>query len=157
DAADVIAAEIDEHDVLGALLRIGQQFGGEAFVLLLATAARARAGQGADRRLVALDADHDFRRRTDQAQRPRLQIEQERTRIDDAQGPVNVERPRSRLGLQALAEDDLEDVAGVDVLFATLDGGLEGGALEVRAEGQMDLTDRLNVGQLQIGDTLLQA
>ena len=29
DAADVVAAEVDQHHVLGALLRVGQQLGGE--------------------------------------------------------------------------------------------------------------------------------
>ena len=40
DAADVVAAEVDQHDVLGALLRIGQQFLGERAILLGRRAAR---------------------------------------------------------------------------------------------------------------------
>ena len=48
DAADVVAAEIEQHQVLGALLRIGQQFGFERLVLVRRGAARARAGDRAD-------------------------------------------------------------------------------------------------------------
>ena len=44
DAAEVVAAEVDEHHVLGALLLVGEQLGGDAAVLLGARAARARAG-----------------------------------------------------------------------------------------------------------------
>ena len=33
DAADIVAAEIEQHQMLGALLRIGQQFGRQRFVL----------------------------------------------------------------------------------------------------------------------------
>ena len=41
DAADVVAAEIEQHQVLGALLRIGEQFGRQRRVL---AAASCRAG-----------------------------------------------------------------------------------------------------------------
>ena len=44
DAADVVAAEVDQHDVLGALLLVGEQARGQRFVLLGRVAARHRAG-----------------------------------------------------------------------------------------------------------------
>jgi hypothetical protein len=34
DAADVVAAEVEQHQVLGALLRVGEQLGGERLVLV---------------------------------------------------------------------------------------------------------------------------
>jgi hypothetical protein len=48
DAADVVARQIDQHHVLGAFLRVGQQFFGVAPVLLGRGAARPGAGQRAD-------------------------------------------------------------------------------------------------------------
>ena len=53
DAADVVAGEIDEHDVLGPFLRIGEQFVGQSLVFLGRRAARPGAGEravGDDRR-----------------------------------------------------------------------------------------------------------
>ena len=41
DAADVVAAQIDEHHVLGPLLGIGQQLLGQPAVLLVGRAAAA--------------------------------------------------------------------------------------------------------------------
>jgi len=43
-APEVVAAEVDEHDVLGALLLVGEQLVGDARVVLDGRAARARAG-----------------------------------------------------------------------------------------------------------------
>ncbi len=48
DAADIVAAEVEQHQVLGALLRIGQQLGFERLVLVRRRAARTRAGDRAD-------------------------------------------------------------------------------------------------------------
>ena len=44
DAADVVAAEVEQLQVLGALLLVGQQFGGQRLVLRWRGAALARAG-----------------------------------------------------------------------------------------------------------------
>ena len=50
DAADVVAAEIEQHQMLGALLGVGEQLGGERGVLGRRLAAPARAGDRADAR-----------------------------------------------------------------------------------------------------------
>ena len=47
DAAYVVAAEVDEHDVLGALLFVGEHFGFEGAVFGFVGAALAGAGDGA--------------------------------------------------------------------------------------------------------------
>src|SRR5690606_33198636 len=44
DAADVVAAEVDQHQVLGAFLGVGQQFGFQRAIFLDGPAARAGAG-----------------------------------------------------------------------------------------------------------------
>ena len=46
DAADVVAAEVEQHQMLGALLGIGQQFGGERPVLGRRRPPRPGAGAG---------------------------------------------------------------------------------------------------------------
>ena len=48
DAADIVAAEIEQHQMLGALLRIGEQFLFQRLVLVRRRAARPRAGDRAD-------------------------------------------------------------------------------------------------------------
>ena len=42
DAADVVTAEIEQHQMLGALLLVGQQLGFERLVLRAASAPRGR-------------------------------------------------------------------------------------------------------------------
>ena len=44
DPAEVVAAEVDEHHVLGTLLVIAEQLGGDLPVLFRAGTSRARAG-----------------------------------------------------------------------------------------------------------------
>ena len=44
DAADVVAAEIEQHEVLGAFFRVGEQLLLERLVLVRGRSARARAG-----------------------------------------------------------------------------------------------------------------
>ena len=53
DAAEVVAAEVDEHEVLGALLRVGEQLGGQRGVLLRRRAAPAGAGDRVQHRAAA--------------------------------------------------------------------------------------------------------
>src|SRR5207245_3934696 len=60
DAADVVAAEVDQHDVLGALLRIGEQLLGDRGVLLGCTAPRPTARDGAQGDGVRGEPDQDL-------------------------------------------------------------------------------------------------
>ena len=52
--AEVVAAEVDQHQVLGPLLGVGEQLGAERGVLLRGRAARAGAGDRVQQRRVAL-------------------------------------------------------------------------------------------------------
>ena len=65
DTADVVAAEVDEHDVLGAFLFVGEHLalGGE--VGGFAGAARAGSGDGAVLDAAAFDADQELGRGAD--------------------------------------------------------------------------------------------
>ncbi len=69
DPPEVVAPEIDQHHVLGALLRVGLQLLGEQGVLLGVDAARPRAGDRVGGQPVALDLEQELRRRADDLER----------------------------------------------------------------------------------------
>ena len=121
DPADVVAAQVHEHDVLGPFLGVGQQFLGQGPVLGLVLAPPPRAGERADRDRPVLDPDQDLRRAADQAEVVERQVEQERAGVDDPEHAVDVERVGRGLDLEPLAGHDLEDVAGLDVFLAVPD------------------------------------
>ena len=62
DATDVVAAEIDEHDVLGDLFLVGAQIGFHRAVFCLICAARACSGDRSVLDRSAVDADEQFGR-----------------------------------------------------------------------------------------------
>ena len=62
---EVVAAEVDEHDVLGALLRVALKLLGEELVLGRCGATRPGAGDRVRGQAVALDLEQQFRRRAD--------------------------------------------------------------------------------------------
>src|ERR1700675_2626240 len=62
DTAEIVAAEIDKHDVFGTLLFAGQQFFFETLIFRFVFAARLGSGNGAVKNVAALDFDEHFRR-----------------------------------------------------------------------------------------------
>ena len=114
-AREVVAAEIDEHHVLRAvLLRRQQRLG-------VALARRDRAGDRVERGARAFALDHRLRRAADECEPVQLQQEEVRGRIDAAERAVELERGRGGRPLRALRDHDLEDVALADVLLRALD------------------------------------
>ena len=93
DAADVVAAQIDQHHVLGPFLGIGQQFFGQAAVFFVGCAAAARAGQRADGRpcrrprgtMISGELPTSVTLR-------RPQVEHERAGVHDPQRAIDLER-----------------------------------------------------------------
>ena len=65
DPPEVVAPEVDEHHVLGALLRVALELLGEQGVLAGVGAARPRAGDRVGRQPVALDLEEQLRRGAD--------------------------------------------------------------------------------------------
>ena len=91
-AADVVAPEVDQHDVLGPLLGVGQQLFGQGAVLGLVGTAAPRPRQRPDRHHPVLDPHQDLRRAADQGEVAIGQIKEKRAGIDHAQHPVNIKR-----------------------------------------------------------------
>ena len=92
DAADVVAAEIDEHHVLGAFLLVAPQLVGEPLILFGRRAAPAGAGDRVRLDVAALDADQHLGRRADDRVLSHPDEEHVRRRIDVAQRAIDIER-----------------------------------------------------------------
>ena len=120
DAAHVVAAEIQQHQVLGALLGIGQQLLFERLVLFRRGAAPPRAGERPDRHLAVAHTHQDLGRRTDQGERSEIEVEQEWGRIGAPERAVEGEGGQREGRGIALGQHDLEYVAGGDVLLGPL-------------------------------------
>ena len=81
-AREVVAAEVDEHDVLRPLLRVALELLGEDAVLAVVGAPWPRARDRVRREAVTLDPQEELRAGTDDLERGRPDEEQVRTRVD---------------------------------------------------------------------------
>jgi hypothetical protein len=118
DAGEVVAAEVDEHDVLGAVLLRGEQTLG----VTLAGAGRARDRIEAGPAVLALD--ERLRRRADEREAVELEQEEVRRGVHAPQRAVERERVDRRLAPGPLRHDDLKRVAALDGALRVLDGPL---------------------------------
>mmetsp|Transcript_29354 Transcript_29354/g.74802 ORF Transcript_29354/g.74802 Transcript_29354/m.74802 type:complete len:435 (-) Transcript_29354:763-2067(-) len=116
--AHVVATQVHKHDVLRALLAVGQQLALQRRVLLRAGPAPARARQRAvGHHALAVHAAQDLGRRGHDDGAARLHVHHVGRGVDHAQRAVHLERRGKRAPLKALAQHQLEDVAGQDVLL----------------------------------------
>ena len=146
DAAEVVAAEVDQHHVLGPLLGVVDEALGEAAVLLLVAAARVGAGDRPRLDPAAADLDQRLGRGAGDLEVAELEEVHVGGGVDRAQAAVDregLDRGRRR---EALRGDDLEGVAGVDVLDDPLDRRFELLALHVGGEARR-LGDGRALGQ----------
>ncbi len=128
-APEVVAPEVDEHHVLGPLLRVALELLGQERVLAGVGATRPGAGDRVGRQAVALDLEEQLGRGADDLEGRRPDEEQVRARVDPAERPVEadpVERDTGRgVGRQlerlAPGEDDLDRLAGRDRVLGDLD------------------------------------
>ena len=148
---EVVAAEVDQHHVLGALLLVGQQVLGDRLVLVERRAARARAGDRARRDVAAGDGDQRLGRRADELEVVEVEEVHVGRRVDGAQPAVDRERLDRRGRRPALRGHDLEGVARVDVLDDPGHHRLERLArhvrLELRLGGRLRLRPRQRAGE----------
>ena len=147
DLAEVVALEIDEHDVLGPFLRVEIELAGE--VVVLGPACAARAGPGDGSRLgpaVGAERDKALRRGGDELVVAKVEIARKGRGIHGAQGVVEVQARQRVAQVEALREVGLEDVAGEHILTGALDRRLVLPAAEVGAEDgeivAVDVRDR---------------
>ncbi len=138
DPPEVVAAEIDEHHVLGALLLVGQQLGGDPAVLLGRRAARARAGDRRVRDVAPVDGQQRLGARAGDLEVAEVQVVHVGARVDGAQTAIDRERLDRHRRRPALGGHDLEGVAGVDVLDDPRDHRFEALARHVRLESSGD-------------------
>src|SRR5215510_9460573 len=125
-SAQVVAPQVYEHHVLGALLFVLKQFTRQGFVLGFVHAApvgpRDRAvlqppartphqhlGRGAEQRFFIAQLEKKHVRR----------------RVDHTQRAVDLKRAGRDFGLEPLGEDDLKGVAGANVLLANVRADLQ--------------------------------
>ncbi len=120
-AADVVAAEIEQHQMFGALLLVRQQIGGQRLVLGDRLAAPARAGDGADRHFAGAHAHQDFRARADDLEAAEIEIAEEGRRVHTSQRAIEREGRQGEGRGEALRQHDLENVARANVFLGLLD------------------------------------
>ena len=125
DATDVVARQVDQHHVLGALLRVGQQFDLGRLVLLGRGTARTGAGQRADDDFLAffrvLLAHQDFGRGPHHMEIPEVVVVHVGTGIERTQRAV---QRQGRLGValaDALADLHLHEITRGDQFLGALD------------------------------------
>ena len=121
---EVVAPQVDEHHVLGALLLVGAQVGDEAPVLGGVGAALARTGDGTRLDAVAVHGDQRFGARAAEGEVVEGDVVQIRARVHGSEPAVDRERRHVDRRAEALAEHDLEGVAGVDVVADASDAAL---------------------------------
>ena len=107
DAREVVAAEVDEHHVLGAVLLGGEQALGVAVAGLRSCRRSGSGSRGRPRSLTSVSGEEPI-------ERDAVELEQEevRRRVDAPERAVELERRGGRRPLGALREHDLERVAG---------------------------------------------
>src|SRR6516165_9994635 len=125
--ADVVAAEIEQHEVLGALLGIGEEFGFKRQIFARRSAAWPRAGDRANSDDPAGGLDHDFRAGSRYGKVAEIKKIKIRRRINAAQCAVERKWRQRERQFEALREHDLKNVAGGYVVLRALDHALEFG------------------------------
>ena len=132
DAADVVAAEVEQHQMLGALFRIGKKLGAQRLVLGWALAARPCAGDRADDDLALAHPDQDLRARADDLEAAEVEEAEIRRGIDPPQRPVERKCGQVEPAGEPLRQHDLEGVARGDVVLRPDDHRLKFGLAGVR-------------------------
>ena len=94
--AEVVAAEVDEHHVLGALLLVGEQFLGDPAVLLGCCSARTGAGDRPRRDVAPADGEQRLRARAGDLEVAEVEEVHVGTGVDGAQPAVDGEASTAR-------------------------------------------------------------
>src|SRR4029077_3823034 len=118
DAPNVVAPQIDQHDVFCPFFRIGEQVGFKRSFFFRRGPAAPCAGDGTELNSIAGEPDHRFRRGADYPKVVQFEIEHIRGRVDKAERSIDFKRVGRGLSLESLAEHHLDDVARLDIVFS---------------------------------------
>src|SRR5687768_16398966 len=122
DPPEVVAGEVDEHDVLGALLRVGREARRESFVFLRVGPPTDRARDRTHLCRAAAAPDEHLRGGSENRGLAGLEEEEVGRRVQRPEGAVDVEGVASERRTPALREHDLVDLAREDRLLCPEDG-----------------------------------
>ena len=115
--SDIVAAEVEQHQMFGPFLGIGEQAFPVRLVFGCIFAARTGAGDRPDGDLAIARADQDFRAGTGQRKAGQVEKKQEGRRVDPAQGAIKLDRGQGEGRGETLRQHHLEDVTGLDIIF----------------------------------------
>ena len=127
DPAQIVAAEVDQHQMLGALLLIGQQVLLQQLVLFLGLAPPAGTGDRVRGGPTVHHGHQRFRAGADDRKRRLASIIGDvhqihvRARVGHPQHPVDVDRVDGGVDLEALRRHHLEGLTSLDLLDQSLD------------------------------------
>src|SRR6266496_6468176 len=134
--SNIVARKIDKHNVLGAFLRIGEQFGGIAFVLCCGRAASACPCDWANLNRFTCQPDMHLRRAANEGKTvASFKTKHVRRRINETQTAIKIEWVSVEIGLKSLRQDNLKDVAGPDVFSGLFNCQLNFRGAEIAASG----------------------
>ena len=117
NASDIVAPQVKQHEMLRALLGIGQKLRLVRAVIGFRGTAGAGAGNGSDRDVPVANANQDLRAGAHYGEIGQIEKIEKRRWVHAPQGAVQRQRwQRERAG-EALRQHHLKDVAGGDVLL----------------------------------------
>ena len=117
DLAQVVAPEIDQHVMFRQLLFVSKKLLFQQLVFLVRFPARTRSRQGERVQNAVLQLDQRFRGRPGNFNVSARQIKHVRRRVNRSQVTVRVEQTAFKIHAQAVGQNNLENIAFVNVLL----------------------------------------
>src|SRR4029077_6159516 len=118
DPPYIVTAKIEQHQVLGALLGIGEEFGFERLILAWRGAAGAGASNRTDRHAATGGLHHDLRTGSGDCKSAEIEKIKIRRWIDAAQSAIKRKRRQRERQRETLRQDDLKNISGGDILLS---------------------------------------
>src|SRR6267143_1592250 len=119
--ADIVAPEIEQHQMLRALLLVGHEFVGQTLVLFRRLAPWPGAGDGTNGDLALAQADQNLRARTDDGEARKIEKIKKGRGVQPPQRTIQRERRQPEFAPEALTRHYLKYVSGADVLLGLFD------------------------------------
>ena len=118
--AHVVAAQIQQHQMLGQFLLIGQQIKFQRLVFVRRGPAHTGACDGAHGHFAVAQADQNFGRCADDLEAAKVEKEHERRGVGTAQRAIQRKGRQFKALRPALAGDHLKNIACADIVFGAL-------------------------------------